>query len=207
VRALLIEGEPGAGKTALWQHAVSSARARGIRTLIARPVEVETALSFAALVDLLDPALPQVLPRLPMPQRRALEIALLLLPADAPPDPRALATALLNALRALAEESPVVIAIDDAQWLDASSQAVLAFAARRLTHERVSFLLTRRSDGIGAALDLEASLDPRLEHLVPSPLSLGALNRLLQLHFGRLFSRPLVRRLREVSAGNPFFTL
>jgi AAA ATPase domain len=206
-RALLIEGEPGVGKTALWLQGLSSARAQGFRALVARPVEVETALSFAALVDLLEPVLEEVLPRLPEPQRRALEIALLLRPADAAPDRRALATAVLNALRVVSEACPLIVAVDDVQWLDSSSHAVLAFAARRLAVKRVGFMLTHRTDGAGITLELEAALGERLERLTPAPLSMGALNRLLQMHFGRTFSRPLVRRLREVSGGNPFFTL
>lgn len=95
-RALLIEGEAGAGKTALWSAGLSSARARGYRTLVAQPAEIETALSFAGLVDLLDPVLEATLPCLPEPQRRALEIALLLRSASEAPDRRALATAVLN---------------------------------------------------------------------------------------------------------------
>jgi DNA-binding CsgD family transcriptional regulator len=205
--ALLIEGEPGAGKTALWREGLSSARARGYRTLVARPVEIEAALSFAGLVDLFEPVLEDTLPRLPEPQRRALEIALLLRPADAVPDRRALATGVLNALRALATASAVIVAVDDVQWLDSSSGGVLAFAARRLGTESVSFLLSRRVDGEVVSSELETALADRIEHLCPSPLSVGALHRLLQTSFGRPFSRPVVRRLREISEGNPFFTL
>jgi DNA-binding CsgD family transcriptional regulator len=195
------------GKTALWLQGLSSAQARGFRTLVARPVEIEAALSFTALSDLLESVLDDALPNLPEPQQRALEIALLRRPADAPPDGRALATAVLNALRALSESSPLIVAVDDVQWLDSSSHAVLAFAARRLSVERVSFMLTRRTNDDGIILELETALGNRLECLTPRPLSMGSLNRLLQMHFGRTFSRPLVRRLREVSGGNPFFTL
>jgi DNA-binding CsgD family transcriptional regulator len=206
-RALLIEGEAGAGKTALWREGLSSARARGYRTLVGQPAEIETALSFAGLVDLLEPVLEETLPCLPEPQRRALETALLLRSASEAPDRRALATAVLNTLRALAATSPVVIAVDDVQWLDSSSGGVLAFAARRLTLEPVGFMLSRRVDGEVTSLELEAALAGRIERLSPAPLSLGALHRLLQIHFGRAFSRPVVRQLRDVSAGNPFFTL
>jgi DNA-binding CsgD family transcriptional regulator len=201
-QSLVIEGEPGVGKTALWSEGLSSARARGCRTLVARPVETEAALSFAGLADLLEPVLDETL-QLPEPQRRALEIALLLRPADAAPDRRALATAFLNVLRSLAAASPLLVAVDDEQWLDSASAAVVAFAARRLQTEPVAFLLSRRIDGDGGSRELDSALVGRLEHLCPAPLSLGALHRLLQLRFGHAFSRPL----REVSGGNPYFTL
>ena len=205
--ALLIQGEPGLGKTALWREGIRAARERGCTTLVAQPAEAEVALSFAALLDLLEPALDDVLPALPEPQRRALEIAFLLRPADEGADRRALATGVLNALRALAGAGPVLVAVDDAQWLDASSRAALTFAARRLAAEPVGFLLTRRLEGDADPLELETALAGRIEHLTPAPLSLGALGRLLHVHTGRTFSRPLVRRLLEVSAGNPFFAL
>jgi predicted ATPase len=205
--SLLIEGEAGAGKTALWNDALSTARTRGYRTLVARPVEIEAALSFAGLVDLLEPVLEETLRSLPEPQRRALETALLLRPADGAPDRRALATGFLNVLRALAARAPVVVAVDDIQWLDSASSAVLAFAGRRLEAERVAFLLSRRLEGESRPLELPAALAGRLERLCPAPLSLGALHRLLQTRFARAFSRPVVRRLREVSGGNPYFTL
>ncbi|MFL5954356.1 MAG: AAA family ATPase [Gaiellaceae bacterium] len=206
-RSLLIEGEPGMGKTALWLQGLDSARARGFRTLVARPVEIETALSFTALADLFEAALDDALPHLPEPQHRALEIALLRRPADGPPDGRALGTAVLNALRALSKSSPLIVAVDDAQWLDSSSHGVLAFAARRLAGGRVGFMLTRRTNGDGSPLALESAVGERLERFSPAPLGVGSLNRLLQQRFGHTFSRPMVRRLCEVSAGNPFFTL
>ena len=76
--AFLMEGEPGIGKTALWRAGVELARARHFQVLTAIPAQAETRLSFAGLADLLSPVLADVLPALPGPQRRALEIALLL---------------------------------------------------------------------------------------------------------------------------------
>ena len=124
------------------------------------------------------------------------------------PDRRALATGFLNALRGSATRSPLVVAVDDVQWLDSSSGGILAFAARRLETEPVAFLLSRRLDRESALAGATARRSSdRLEHLCPAPLSMGALHRLLETRFGHAFSRPVVRRLREVSAGNPFFTL
>jgi AAA ATPase domain len=83
--AFLVEGEPGIGKTSLWMTGVELARARDLRVLTAIPATAETRLSFAALADLLAPVLADVLVALPPPQRRALEVALLLEDAEGPP--------------------------------------------------------------------------------------------------------------------------
>jgi hypothetical protein len=75
--ALVLEGEAGIGKTTLWEAGVAAARRRGVPVLACRPVEAEATLSFAALGDLLDRVLDEVLGALPGPQGRALEVALL----------------------------------------------------------------------------------------------------------------------------------
>ncbi len=114
--ALVIEGEPGIGKTTLWQAGVAGARERSWRVLASRPAESEAKLSLAAVGDLLDEEIDEVFPRLPDPQRRALAIALLRQePGGAPPEQRAIAVAVLGALRTLAEAGPVVLAVDDVQ--------------------------------------------------------------------------------------------
>src|SRR6266487_3244454 len=144
-RALLVEGEAAIGKTALWQAGLAQARARGQRTLACRPAGSEVKLSFAALGDLLAGGLQEALPALPAPQRRGLEAALLLADPEAePPDQRAIGLGLLNVLRTLSLAGPLLVAIDDAQWLDQPSAAVLAFALRRLAAEPVGVLATVR---------------------------------------------------------------
>ena len=127
--AFLIEGEPGIGKTVLWLAGLELARERDVRVLTAIPATAETRLSFAALADLLGPVLPEVLTSLPPPQRRALEVALLLDDAEgSPPDQRAVAFAFLRAIQALARGGPVVVAVDDIQWLDGPSAFMVEFA-------------------------------------------------------------------------------
>ena len=129
--ALVLEGEAGMGKTTLWRAAVENAQARGLTVLQAEPVESETTLSFAGIGDLLDPFLDEVLDGLAPVQRRALERALALGEEEGPAlDPRVLRVAVMNALRALAAERPVLLAIDDSQWLDFASSAALAYGAR-----------------------------------------------------------------------------
>src|SRR5829696_6588999 len=123
--ALALEGEAGIGKSTLWRAAVEDARERGLRVLIARPAESERTLAHAGLGDLLDGVLDDVLPSLTPPRRRALEVALLVEDADGRSvDQRALGVAVRSVLEALAGDG-LVLAIDDVQWLDASSATAL----------------------------------------------------------------------------------
>jgi DNA-binding NarL/FixJ family response regulator len=208
-RALVLQGEAGAGKTTLLHAGLAAARAAGLPILRSRPAEAEAALSFTVLSDLLDGVADTILPALPQPQRRALEVALLRGAAEGvPADQRAVAVAFLGALRALAAEKPVVVAIDDAQWVDASSESVLAFAMRRLEAEPVRVLLAQRVDRAEAQpLELGHAFADRLETVGVGPLSVGALHRLLQDRLGETFPRPTLLRLHETSDGNPFFAL
>lgn len=208
--ALVIDGEPGIGKTTLWLAGIAAARDACHHVLVSRPVEAETKLSFAALADLLEGVIDEILPGLPDPQRHALEVALLMRAAEREmPDERAVATAFLSALRGLCSTGRVVIAIDDVQWLDPASAAVIAFTVRRLGDEPTCLLLAqRREQPPSAPLGLDRTLPPtRLHRLEPGPLSLGALHRILHARLGRPFARPELRRIHSLSGGNPFFAL
>jgi DNA-binding CsgD family transcriptional regulator len=207
-RALLITGEAGVGKTSLWHAAVERARAAGMQAVSARPAEAETSFAYAALGDLLG-SQAAVLDELPDLQRRALEVALLVAEHGEEPDQQAVALATLAALRALARAAPLVVAVDDVQWLDRPSAAVLGFAARRLAGEPIALLLAERTAGAAPApLDLDRALDAdRLDHLVLGPLSAGAVQRILQRRLGWIPSRPVLLHVHELSGGNPFFAL
>jgi DNA-binding CsgD family transcriptional regulator len=206
--AIALEGEAGIGKSTLWREAVEEARGRGLRVLTARPAETERNFAHAGLGDLLDELLPEVLPALAPPQRRALEVTLLV--ADnggAPIDPRTLGVAVRSTLQALAEDG-LVLAIDDLQWLDAPSARALAFAVRRLPEARVLLLWTRRLDGQRTPSPLEEALDPDHVHVVPlGSLSVGAVHRIIVSRYGKPVPRPTLLRLHEVSGGNPFYAL
>ena len=128
--AAVLSGEAGIGKTTLWLAGIEAAAARGYRILSSRPSEAETRFSFAGLTDLLGSAAGDVLPELPPIQRRALEAALLLGESEIHADDRAVAAAFLGALRLLAGDSPLCLAVDDVQWLDAASLAALRLRAR-----------------------------------------------------------------------------
>ena len=142
--ALVLEGEAGIGKSTLWQVGVEAARERGLRVLLSRPAEAERGLAHAGLGDLFEEVLESVLPELSAPRRRALEVALLVEDPTEGSDPRTLGVAVRSALDALAAEAPIVLAIDDVQWLDPSSVSSLAFALRRMREQPILLLLARR---------------------------------------------------------------
>ncbi len=203
--SVVLEGEAGIGKSTLWLTGVETAEERSLRVLIARPAEAEQGLAHAGLGDLLGDCAAEVLDELSPPRRQALEAALLLEgDGAAPADPRALAVAVHDVVVALAERSSIVIAVDDVQWLDSSSAAALAFALRRLDREPVRVLVARRGDGVST---LELALPGDVERLSVGPLSLGAVQSLIRDRLGRMFPRPTMLRLHEVSGGNPFYAL
>jgi DNA-binding CsgD family transcriptional regulator len=204
--ALLLEGDAGIGKTAVWRAATEAARERGFCVLQARPSEAERTLSFAALADLLGDA-HEVIEQLPPMQRRPLAVALLLEETDGPtPDRRAIGVALLTTLRTLAEERPLLLGIDDTQWIDPPTAAALAFALRRLADRPLHVVMTERTAS-DAALGHEVARAVPCERLALGPLSLGAVRRLLQEQFDATFPRPILRRIYDQSGGNPFFAL
>ena len=204
---LTLEGEAGIGKTTLWLAGVERAREHGLRVLVARPAEAERELSFATLGDLLEDVGDEIR-TLPTPQRRPLARALLQEDARGmPADPRAVAVALLATLKAIASTQPLLVAIDDVQWVDAATAAAVSFALRRAVEEPVTALFARRT-GPGLALS-GVALDPMLgaEQVVVGPLSLGAIRQLLRDRLDAAFPRPILRRIHERSGGNPFFAL
>ena len=207
---LALEGAPGIGKTTLWRAAVLSARRRGYRVLETAPGEPDSALAFAGLGDLLDGVINEVVADLPDPQRHALLAALSFEDASAAPvEPTALPRAVLRVLSALAASGPVVLAIDDEQWLDPPSARVLAFALCRLGEEPVCVLLTRRAESDGALWpELASNFGPDgLNALTVAPLNLSALDALLRAQLGRTIPRPVLRRVHAASGGNPLFAL
>jgi DNA-binding CsgD family transcriptional regulator len=208
-RALVIQGEAGVGKTAYLDATLDEARARGHHVLCARPVQAEAGLAYAALGDLLRPHL-DVVQGLAAPLRRSLEVALLLEDAAAGgSDPQAIALAVLAVLRSLAEVQPVVVAVDDAPWLDRPSAAALAFVARRLGDSPVVLAVSaRQGPEAPAPLQLGAAFSgARFLTVTVAPMSLAATQRLLRRRLELVLPRPALRRLHELAAGNPFFAL
>ena len=210
---LMLEGEAGIGKTTIWLKGLERARRHGFRVLPCRPTPTETPLAFSALGDVLGELTDEFLRQLPPPQRNALEISLLLRDDEGVvPDQRAISLATLNLLRTASEETPLLIAIDDVQWLDTSSARVLAFVFRRIEHDRCRVLLARRIEsGAAAGFPLDLDYAPRfietLERHTIGPLSLGAIQSLIRDRLLAKLPRQVLVSICEASEGNPFYAL
>ena len=139
-RALVVCGEPGAGKTALLDYLAG--QASGCRVAAAAGVQSEMELAFAGLHQLCAPMLGR-LERLPGPQRDALRTAFGM-SAGPVPDRFMVGLAVLGLLSEMAAARPLVCLVDDEQWLDHASAQVLAFAARRLGAEAVGLVFGAR---------------------------------------------------------------
>jgi predicted ATPase len=145
--ALVVEGPAGIGKTSLLDAGLTLARSHEYRVLVSRPTEAEASLSFAGLGDLFEDALDEVSAELPDPQREALEVVLMRREAeDLPPSELAVSLGVRGVIAALAVNTPVIVSVDDLQWLDPSSARFLDFALRRLRSARVGLLGSVRSD-------------------------------------------------------------
>ena len=141
---MVIRGEPGMGKTSLLGFVADCARHRGARILSAQGIESEAVLPFAGIADLFSP-LQAHLATLPSIQREALEVCLAL-SAGPPRGPLAACAGALGVLTAAADQSPLVILVDDLQWLDSESAQILLFVARRLSNERLVIVLAVRAE-------------------------------------------------------------
>ncbi|MGH2694263.1 MAG: helix-turn-helix transcriptional regulator [Actinomycetota bacterium] len=206
---LLLEGEAGIGKSTLWTKAVDMALQRSYRVLSCRSAESERKLAFGGLGDLLDDVSSAAFDTLPAPQTRALDVALLRADAgSAPLESRAVSLGFLGVAKCLAEDTPLLVAVDDLQWLDAPSTRVLGFASRRCGQARIGVLASTRSEdpeGIPLNLDRAVSQE-RFFHQVVGPLDRDSLELLVRAHLGA-FPRAVAHKLHEVSGGNPFFAL
>jgi DNA-binding CsgD family transcriptional regulator len=205
--ALQIAGAAGIGKTTLLRHAMTTASRRGFTVLRGVASQADSSVSLAVLADVLGEIVDEVRGELAPPQARALDIALLRADAgDGAADRRAIATAALETIRAASRAGPVLIAIDDLQWVDESSAHALAFALRRLEREPVLVTATfRRGEGPDP-LALER-LFPTLERLDVGPLDVRSLRRMLEDRRRPAPSLAGARRLAAVTGGNPLFAL
>jgi len=190
---LIVRGEPGIGKTALLDHAARFAGELALTRVTG--VESEMQLGFAGLHQLLIPMLTR-LERLPVPQRRALQSAFGLLKDD-PPDRFLVSLAVLTLLDDVAAACPLLVVVDDAQWLDRESLETLAFVARRLHADHVAMLFaTADQSAATAALDGLPSLDLAGVSWQATAELLGALS-------GQPVDDRVAQRIAAETSGNP----
>ena len=193
--ALVIRGEAGIGKTALLDYAVE--RAEGMTVVRTLGIESEAELEFSALLDVCRPLLARI-DELPEHQAEALRAALDLGPA-VQVDRFAVGAATLGLLAAGAEESPLLVLVDDAQWLDPSSADALLFATRRLQADRVLVLY-------GAREGEDTPFEPAgIESVVVTGLTRDEATRLLAGEIEA--SSDVADRLYEATGGNPLALL
>jgi DNA-binding CsgD family transcriptional regulator len=196
--ALVLRGEPGIGKTVMLAVASAAAGSKGVSVLRTAGAQSETGLAFAGLQQLLRPVLSS-LDRLPGPQRDALSAAFGAINATVP-DPFLIALAALNLLACAADRVPLLLVIDDAQWLDPPTAGVLAFIARRVDAEPIVVMFALR-DGVASILDSAGLPELRL-----GALDDEAAGDLVDASAGNL-TQGLRRRVLEIAAGNPLALL
>jgi len=148
---LVLRGGPGVGKTMLLEHAIG--RASGLRVGRVGGVDSEFDLPYAALHQLLAPFLEEI-EALPGPQRDSLASTLGLIEVERS-DRFLTALGVLTLLSNAAQDTGLLCAVDDAEWLDEASAQVLSFLARRLVSEGIAMLFT-----FGAAHPTSVALVP-----------------------------------------------
>lgn len=192
--ALVLSGEPGIGKSRLLAAAAAGARERGFTVLGATGVQSEAHLPFAGLHQLLRPMRSRAA-SLPAPLRAALDAAFGLRQEPAP-ERFQIAMAVLDLLCEGATDAPLLVLLEDAQWLDRPSTEVLAFVARRLQSDPIALLAAVR-DGYPSPL-VDAGLPMR--HLG----ALGPAEAITLLDASAPRLSPASRdRLLSEAAGNP----
>jgi DNA-binding NarL/FixJ family response regulator len=207
--ALFIEGEPGIGRSTLWLDGLNQARERGFQTLSARVSKAEVDLEYATVADLLGEVDLEVLQGLPDVHVAAIDRVLLRGTSDATAEERhVVAAAVTSVIQRLCRDAPVIVGIDDVQWLDRCSRAVLGYVARRLGRQAALLITERQEAGHPSATSwLELASPDAIHRLRIGPMCMKELHELLSARFGRPFPRPTMRQIVEISAGNPFYAL
>lgn len=205
--ALVARGPAGIGKTHFLTSVVAEAGRSGVRTLTARPSEAESRLGGVALVDLLATVTDAELDALPVPQRDALAAAALRVPAERPVDPTVVAVALARLVQQLAAAGPLLIAVDDAAWVDGTTAAGIESVLRRLPAQGVGVLLGVRTGPDSRELPEVIARCPVLRPHDVRPLTARDLERLI---LRELDPRPtpwVLARSVELAEGNPLYAL
>jgi DNA-binding CsgD family transcriptional regulator len=206
----VVEGEAGIGKTTLYRDAIELAQSEGFQVLAAHGSPGEVNFAFAALADLFAEVDPDVFADLPSVQQDVLDRIMLRGNAGPTlPDERAAAAVLYSVVQRLEARAPVLIAIDDVQWLDTPSSAAVRFVARRVKGS-VGILVTART-GDSESPDSSSWLQMRhpdaVRRMRMAPLTRGGVDALIAARQGSAITRAQLRRIYEISGGNPLYAL
>lgn len=201
--SVVVRAPAGMGKSSLVRAAFDRLQEEDVAARFVRPTESERDLPFTALLDLLAGLPEQLYDDLPAPQRRAVRAALLLDDADEEIDPRAVAAGLVSIVERSADRRPIVIVVDDAQWLDPASRMMIAAALRRVRSRRIGLVAATRP----TEEPIERWLPKDFEVIELQPLGRDQVRRLLLEHLGSDRGPAHLRRVVEQSGGNPLFAL
>jgi predicted ATPase len=202
-RVVLVEGDAGLGKTRLVEHFTSTAS--GVQVLAGGGIPLAADVPYAPMIEvfralaaLYPPASDGLLP----PDRQA---------GAGPPGPARLLSLAAEALRAVAEQVPVVVVVEDLHWADASTLDLVSYLARVLRRDRVVLLATVRAEELDPArpvAELVAELvrAPHAERLVLRPLDRAEVAAQLRAITGVAPPAAMVDQMVARAAGNPFFT-
>lgn len=208
--SVLAVGDPGSGKSSLLRAAGQLAKVRRRTVLSVAPTQFDQGLPFAGLAELVGQLPEGADSGLPVPQRRALAVALQRAePGEHDSDALAVSLAVRGLLTQLTGSGPVTLILDDLQWLDQASAGSLGFALRGIRADpadRLSVLVaTRPVPGAGA--DLIRCLNEPLQEFSLSPLPDWAIGQLLRKRLGPRWTQPASAGVAKASGGNPFLAM
>jgi tetratricopeptide (TPR) repeat protein len=214
---VVIDGPAGIGKTSLLRAVTAHARDRGLTVLAARGAPLEQNFSFGAVRQLFEPlALPNSRPAADDILTGAATLAMQALgevePGQGEPggDPSAqdLLFSTLHGLywltANLASRAPLLLVVDDCQWVDAASLRFLAHLGARLDGLRVLVVVAVRSGDPSAYPELVGEVRSRAtsEPIWPSPLGTGAAARLVRAQLDTATDR-FCGACHAATGGNP----
>ena len=198
----VIEGPAGIGKTSLLQAVRAQAEQAGMRVLSASGSQLEQDFAFGVLRQ----ALARPLSELDADQRAAVSAGqaahadAMFDPAARPVSSEVMLHGLYWLLANLAEQRPLVLAIDDAHWADQSSIAALAFLARRVAQLPIALVICTRPPDVDTRTVLAALIaDPVAERLTPEALGDTAIAAIAGSD-----DPAFVRAVAQATGGNPF---
>ena len=199
----------GIGKTTLFDGLLEMARERGFRSMSCRPTRSEMDLSYVGLLELLDGIGNDVVASLPPPQARVLNLILRREEPEGSFDRLSLAVAVHACIRAVTSTGPLLVAVDDVQWLDRPTVRTLAYAVRRLAGTRTRIAVVQRSGAArGWPFELDQAMsEGRIDAVRLGPVEPSGLSRILRTTLGWAPAWPRLLRIAELSGGNPFTAL